>query len=194
MSTEASSSVTTLTGEASSLALNATGPEITVTDKNGDSLKLSHSTWKYMKTLVNMIDDLGDVVTQVPISLPNIDKSLLEDLVILTNLMNEHAGEPRLPPKEGSGSRILELWEEEFAAKYPIHQDKPNNMYWFLNGCDYLEFPEAMDIGGQHLCDRLNGCRYGDLDAARELVGIVSDFTPEEEEQNKAELACLEVE
>lgn len=169
-------------------------PEITVVDGQNESVKLSHSTWKYMKTLVNMIDDLGEMATEMPITLANSHKSLLEDLVELTSLMNEHAGEPRLPPKEGSGSRILELWEEEFIKKYSLHQDDPNNIYSFLNECDYLEFSEAIDIGVQHVADRLNSCRTNDLEEARKLVGIVSDFTEEEEEQNKAELACLEVE
>lgn len=173
--------------------------QVRVITSDNQEVSLDHVVAMEMITIKNLVDELG---VSVPIPCPSVTRSALNHIVSLTVEQLKHKDDVPLPRNPKSAARPLEDWEITASAVYPF---KPSlataelpTIFEVLNGALFLEQTYLVEMLKIVIALAIRSIRVDhernktEVEVMREFFELVSDFTPEEEEQNRVECEYIE--
>jgi S-phase kinase-associated protein 1 len=159
---------------------------VTLVSQDGQEFKIEVKVAKMSETIRQLMLDAG---TKDPIPIPNIDGATLAKVLEYCKYHTEH---PDLPDDTEEKSSKIDLskrreiknpWDREFCKL-----DVPT-IENLIIAANYLDIKGLLEVSCKTIATALNGQT---VEKMREILGIKSDWTPEEEERIKKENAWVE--
>lgn len=155
--------------------------EFEVDQKVANSFKVIHDM---LETLRSGEDgDIKDADT--PIKITNVRGDIMKELIAW---VDHHKDDPETSDEEEQyrdrRTDDIPQWDKDFVGKW----DK-STLYEVLQACNYLDLRPLLEICCKTIANMIKG---KSVEQVRDILGLVSDYTPEEEEQLKKENAWAE--
>ncbi|MCO5557540.1 hypothetical protein L7F22_011106 [Adiantum nelumboides] len=164
---------------------------VTLQCRDGELFEVELEVALLSQTIKNIVEDLDDC-TSAPLPLPNVSsKELVLVLEFCHHQQHEHG---RLPaPADGveaagssqqisfSGKDEIEQWNAQFL----LHLQLIPDVFDLILAASYLHIQSLVDLGCRRIANDIIDCNSPE--EVRALLGIVNDFTPEEEAAIKRE-------
>lgn len=142
--------------------------------KEGITFDVDENVANKFVTVKNLIDDIG---AADPIPLPEIDELTLKKILEFTQYHMD------VPVTVENDEFILSDWDKQFfKLEMPL-------LLSVVTSSNYLDYKELLDMSVQTVANLITDKSPEEI---RAIFGIVSDFTPEEEEAIRKENEWLE--
>ncbi|KAI0999599.1 hypothetical protein K3495_g8598 [Podosphaera aphanis] len=134
-----------------------------------------------MKSILikNMMEDLGDAVTENDVPIPNVNEAVLRKVI---EWCEYHKNDPVTATDDDSDSRKkttdIEEWDQKFMQ---VDQEM---LFEIILASNYLDIKPLLDVGCKTVANMIKGKSPEEI---RKTFNITNDFTPEEEEQIRRE-------
>jgi len=158
--------------------------EFVVESKVANSFRVIHDMLETLRA-----GDDGDEAAikdaDVPVKLNNVRGEIMKELIAW---VDHHKDDPDTSDEEEQyrdrRTDDIPQWDKDFVAKW----DK-STLYEVLQACNYLDLRPLLEICCKTIANMIKG---KSVEQVRDILGLVSDYTAEEEEQLKKENAWAE--
>jgi S-phase kinase-associated protein 1 len=152
--------------------------EITLTSKDGEEFKVSLKIAKLSGLISSMITEEDDDENTIP--LPNVEGS---DLARVLQFCSQYVKEPmtefQKPLQDADLGVLVQTWYADF-----IENTNNDILFKLTLAANYLDIKPLLDLCCARIASFIKGKTPEEI---RTNLGIVVDFTPEEEAQVRAE-------
>jgi S-phase kinase-associated protein 1 len=156
---------------------------VTLLSSSGDTFDASTYHCMHCKTIANYIDEEPDVdVIPVPLVNSKVLATFMEFFSTRLGIAREIAAEPDLDSESTLTDEQRERLRHRAMAFFD--GDEMPDLLEYLLGANYLNSDAILDAIASVISSRISGKTRDEM---REILGIESDFTPEEEEKIIAE-------
>lgn len=136
-----------------------------------ETLKFTNDEAALSSTIKNMLDDLGEEATNVPIPLHNVTMKILEKVA-------QYCRYRVALPREGDEIKCNAEWEKKF-----VEMDQAT-LFELILAANYLDIKPLLDLTCKTVAEMIKGKSPEEI---RVTFNIKNDFTPEEEEKVRKE-------
>ncbi|KAI6250752.1 E3 ubiquitin ligase complex SCF subunit sconC [Erysiphe necator] len=153
--------------------------KITLVSNDGASITVDTQVAIKSVLIKNMIEDLGDAVSENDVPIPNVNESVLKKVI---EWCEHHKNDPVTSTDDDSDSRKkttdIEEWDQKFMQ---VDQEM---LFEIILASNYLDIKPLLDVGCKTVANMIKGKSPEEI---RKTFNITNDFTPEEEEQIRRE-------
>ncbi|XXH05513.1 hypothetical protein Hte_011943 [Hypoxylon texense] len=174
------------------MATESTGT-LTLMSQDGTKITISRKAARYSQILEDLMEDLCESETELPIPLDAIDGA---SLAIIVEWCEHHAVAPAEPSDDEDSWSSEDSWYKsrrtripEWDAEFLASKDK-ETIFDILNAANYMNVQPLLDYAIKTLARNLIGMNTEQM---REYLNVTNDFTPEEEEKVRRETAWADV-
>lgn len=136
-------------------------------------LKVDVEVSKKSMLIKNMIEDIGD--TDTPIPLPNVNYKILEKVF---KWCTYHKDDSIIQNDQQNRDTNIDEWDQKYMD---VDQE---TLFDIILAANYLDIKQLLDTGCKTVANMIKG---KSADEIRRTFNITNDFTPEEEAQIKKE-------
>ena len=129
-------------------------------------------------TIKNMLNDLGDDASNVPIVLPNINSKILGKIIEYCNYHVNNDNTKLVKDSTEKGKDEITPWDVDFCK---IDQ---KDLFELILAANYLDIKPLLDLTCKTVANMIKGKTPEEI---RITFNIKNDFTPEEEEKVRKE-------
>lgn len=144
---------------------------------DGVSYPVERKVLEQSVLLKNMLEDIGDEITEVPI--PNIQSNVLRKVL---DYCEYHKNDPQVTSSDESVSRSknseISAWDQKFLQ---VDQEM---LFEIIMTANYLDIRPLLEVSTRAVANLI---RNKTPEEIRKTFNIVNDFTPEEEAQIRRE-------
>lgn len=151
---------------------------VVLQSSDGQEFNLEVKVSKMSETISNLIEDAG-VDNAIP--LPNVTGKILAKVVEYMKYHTEHQGVVSEIKDERTDD--ISPWDLDYCK---VEQAV---MFELILAANYLDIKDLLDLGCKTIANSIKGKTPEEI---RKLYNIISDFTPEEEEQVRVENSWCE--
>ncbi|RKF71459.1 E3 ubiquitin ligase complex SCF subunit sconC [Golovinomyces cichoracearum] len=153
--------------------------KITLVSNDGAHISVDCQVAMKSVLIKNMIEDLGEAVTESDVPIPNVNESVLKKVI---EWCEHHKNDPVTAADDDSDSRKkttdIEEWDQKFMQ---VDQEM---LFEIILASNYLDIKPLLDVGCKTVANMIKGKSPEEI---RKTFNIINDFTPEEEEQIRRE-------
>ncbi|RKF60904.1 E3 ubiquitin ligase complex SCF subunit sconC [Erysiphe neolycopersici] len=153
--------------------------KITLVSNDGASITVDTQVAIKSVLIKNMIEDLGDAVSENDVPIPNVNEAVLKKVI---EWCEHHKNDPVTSADDDSDSRKkttdIEEWDQKFMQ---VDQEM---LFEIILASNYLDIKPLLDVGCKTVANMIKGKSPEEI---RKTFNITNDFTPEEEEQIRRE-------
>lgn len=153
--------------------------KITLVSNDGASITVDTQVAIKSILIKNMIEDLGDAVSENDVPIPNVNEAVLKKVI---EWCEHHKNDPVTSADDDSDSRKkttdIEEWDQKFMQ---VDQEM---LFEIILASNYLDIKPLLDVGCKTVANMIKGKSPEEI---RKTFNITNDFTPEEEEQIRRE-------
>ena len=150
--------------------------------KSKQKIEMTESAVRMCKTISNMLDDIDDTETVIPIT--NIEMDIFQKVKDYC----EYYKDKKIPSTEEEmlEFRIKPLidWDKDF-VNVPL-----STLFNMIISANYLDINHMLNITCKAVADEIKSCKTPE--EIRKRFNIKNDFTPEEEEEVRRENAWID--
>jgi len=165
---------------------------VTITTSDDREFKVDIKVANTFKVIHDMLDTLrgdgdNDDVPDAdqPVKINNVRGDIMKELI---DWVEHHKDDPDTSDEEEQyrdrRTDDIPQWDKDFVARW----DK-STLYEVLQACNFLDLRPLLEICCKTVANLIKG---KSVEQVRDILGLVSDYTPEEEEQLKKENAWAE--
>ena len=149
--------------------------KVTLTSSDGKSFIMDAEVAKMSGTLKNMLEDISDLTTPIPI--PNVSGATMEKVV-------KYCEYHHTSPTDSSDERMtIDRPMCDFDKEFLSHITH-SELFDLILAANYLDIKPLLDVTCKTVAGMIRGKSAEEI---RKLFNIKNDFTPEEEEQVRKE-------
>jgi len=152
---------------------------ITLVSNDGAIIKVDQNVAERSMLIKNMLEDLGDAVTETEVPIPNVNESVLKKVI---EWCEHHKADPPTTGDDDSDNRKkttdIEEWDQKFMQ---VDQEM---LFEIILASNYLDIKPLLDVGCKTVANMIKGKSPEEI---RKTFNITNDFTPEEEDQIRRE-------
>ncbi|CAN6193763.1 unnamed protein product [Urochloa humidicola] len=155
---------------------------VTLVSSDGARFEVREAAASLSQTVRRMIDGAGGAGSSVVISLPDLDSRTLSMMI---EYCSKHAPAPVPFPADADPAAEAAACEEDlkwFDREF-VQVDK-GTLFSLIMAAHHLKVEGLLDLTCQRVADMIKGHTPEEI---REMLGLVNDFTPEEEEAIRLE-------
>ncbi|POS85645.1 E3 ubiquitin ligase SCF complex, partial [Erysiphe pulchra] len=153
--------------------------KITLVSNDGASITIDTQVAIKSILIKNMIEDLGDAVSENDVPIPNVNEAVLKKVI---EWCEHHKNDPVTSSDDDGDSRKkttdIEEWDQKFMQ---VDQEM---LFEIILASNYLDIKPLLDVGCKTVANMIKGKSPEEI---RKTFNITNDFTPEEEEQIRRE-------
>ncbi len=169
---------------------------VTLLSNDGSEFSVALKVARQSILIKHLLEDLGGDETNetvdddehsMPIPLPNVNAATLKQVI---EFLEHHQDDPVPVTEDSSNSsstpivpavpaKPMDQWDVAFFEKMPSDQ-----LYTIILAANYLDIVLLLDHGCQTVANSIKGLK---VEQIRDKLGIVNDFTAEEEEAIRKE-------
>ncbi|KAI4861980.1 E3 ubiquitin ligase complex SCF subunit sconC [Hypoxylon rubiginosum] len=148
---------------------------------DGTEITISRNAARHSQILADLMEDLPETETELPIPLDAVDGASLKIVVEWCEHFAAHQAPQGLKPV---GPSKIPQWDAEF-----LTFEDNDTIFAVTNAANYMNVQPLLDYAIKTIAAALKGKSTEEM---REYLGIESDFTPEEEAQIRSETQWAE--